>query len=85
MQSSTTASFRSRLGALAPEVQALARKNFKLGLRDAHHPSLQFKKVGRFWSARVGLDHRALAVMEAGRVKWFWIGPHDEYERLIDG
>lgn len=78
-----TASFRSRLGALVPEVQALARKNFKLWLRDAHHPSLQFKKAGRFWSARVGLDHWALAVMGAGRIKSFWIGPHDDYERLI--
>jgi hypothetical protein len=85
MKSSTTASFRSRLRALAPEVQSLARKNFRLWLRDAHHPSLQFKKVGRFWSARVGLDHRALAVMERDRMKWFWIGPHDEYERLIGG
>jgi hypothetical protein len=56
-----------------------------LWLRDAHHPSLQFKKVGRFWSARVGLDHRALAIMEHDRLKWFWIGPHSEYERLIGG
>lgn len=85
MKSSTTASFRSRLRGLSPEVQSLAKKNFKLWLRDAHHPSLQFKKVGRFWSARVGLDHRALASMEQDRMKWFWIGAHDEYERLIGG
>jgi len=85
MKSSTTASFRSRLLGLSPEVQSLARKNFKLWLRDAHHPSIQFKKAGRFWSARVGLDYRALAIMEQGRMKWFWIGPHDEYERLIGG
>ena len=85
MKSSTTASFRSRLRGLSPDVQNLARKNFKLWLRDAHHPSIQFKKVGRFWSARVGLDYRALAIIEQGTVRWFWIGAHDEYERLIGG
>lgn len=85
MKSSTTASFRSRLQGLSPDVQNLAKKNFKLWLRDAHHPSIQFKKVGRFWSARVGLDHRALAIMAHDGVKWFWIGPHDEYERMIGG
>lgn len=83
MRSSTTASFRSRLLKLPPSIRKLARKNFLLWLRDAHHPSLQFKKVGNYWSARVGLDHRALARVTEDRVVWFWIGAHDEYERLI--
>jgi hypothetical protein len=31
------------------------------------HPSLHLKKVGRFWSARVGSRYRALAVeVDAG-------------------
>jgi len=68
---------------LPPEIQRLARKNFKLWLRDPRHPSLHFKKVGDFWSARVGDNYRALAIVEGSRAKWFWIGPHDEYERLI--
>ena len=46
---------------LEPEIRQLADKNFKLLLRDPHHPSLRFKRVGRFWSARVGLNHRAVA------------------------
>jgi hypothetical protein len=84
MKSSTTASFRSRLRKLPPEVRALARKNFKLWQRDPRHPSLRFKKVGRYWSARVGLDHRALAIIANETTRWFWIGSHDEYERLIE-
>src|SRR2546427_560792 len=80
MISLTTRSFRSRFLALPPEIQRLARKNFKLWLRDPRHPSLHFKKVGDFWSARVGNNYRALAVVESDRAKWFWIGPHDEYE-----
>ena len=66
-------------------MRRLARKNFRLWLRDPHHPSLQFKKVGRYWSARIGLDHRALAILIGDEAKWFWIGSHDEYERLIRG
>ena len=83
MLSSTTCSFRSRFQALPPEVRRLAVKNFRLWLRDPRHPSIQFKKVGTFWSARVGSDHRAVAIAVEKRVEWFWIGPHDEYDRLI--
>lgn len=83
MKSSTTPSFRRRLRELPPPVRRLARKNFKLWLRNPHHPSLHFKKVGRFWSARVGGDFRALAMMQGDEAEWFWIGPHDEYDRLL--
>jgi hypothetical protein len=83
MISSTTKSFRSRFEALPPAIRRLARKNFKLWLQDPHHPSIHYKKVGRFWSARVGSNYRALAIMKNDGVEWFWIGPHDEYEFII--
>ena len=85
MISSTTKSFRSRYKDLPIEVQRLARKNFKLWLHDPRHPSLHFKKVGEFWSARIGANYRALAVVQGAETEWFWIGPHDEYERLLRG
>jgi len=47
------------------------------------HPSLQFKKIGPFWSARVTDDYRALAVLRDGTFYWFWIGSHAAYEELI--
>ena len=50
---------------------------------NASHPSLRFKKVGGFWSARVGRDYRVLATEEEGDFFWFWIGTHDEYVRVI--
>jgi hypothetical protein len=68
---------------LPPAVQTTARKNFALWRRDARHPSLQFKKVKGYWSARVGQDYRAVALLRQDTFYWFWIGPHDEYERLI--
>jgi hypothetical protein len=35
-------------------VRELADKNYALLKQDAQHPSLRFKKVGKFWSVRVG-------------------------------
>ena len=69
--------------ALPEPVQTLADKNFELLKADSQHPSLHFKKVGRFWSARVGRRYRALAVQEGDDLIWFWIGNHDEYDRLL--
>jgi hypothetical protein len=31
----------------------------------------------------VGIGHRALAVQDDTDFIWVWIGPHDEYRRLI--
>jgi hypothetical protein len=67
-----------------PEVvQKLADKNFALLKSDPRHSSLRLKKVGLFWSVRVGLHYRALAKVRAEGLVWFWIGPHDAYDKLI--
>ena len=68
---------------LPEDVQRLADKGVELLKRDPRHPSLQLKKVGNFWSARVGISYRALAVEDGDDLIWVWIGAHDEYERLI--
>lgn len=75
--------FWQAYNALPSEIQRLADENFELLKRDPRHPSLRLKKVGRFWSARVGLHYRALAVQEDAELVWFWIGHHDAYDRLI--
>jgi len=51
--------------------------------QDPRHPSVHLKKVGHFWSARVGLHHRALAVEQNENLVWFWMGTHAEYGSLI--
>jgi len=68
---------------LSGDVRKQADKQFELLRRDASHPSIQLKKVGRFWSARVSRGIRALAVEHDGKLIWFWIGLHGEYEQLI--
>ncbi|HUI57090.1 MAG TPA: hypothetical protein VLY04_19075 [Bryobacteraceae bacterium] len=69
--------------ALPASVRELADRAFMLLKRDPRHPSLHFKKVGKFWSVRVGLHHRAIGVELPDGVLWFWIGAHSEYDSLV--
>ena len=62
--------------------RALADKNYALLKQNPRHPSLQLKRVGRFWSVRVG-RYRALAVEVDAGLLWFWIGSHADYDALI--
>jgi hypothetical protein len=79
----TTARFWIHYRQLPPEIQKLADKNFEILRTDPRHKSLRLKKVGAFWSARVGLNYRAVAKERAEGLLWFWIGTHDEYKKLI--
>lgn len=79
----TTPQFWDRFYKLPDSVQKVARKNFELLKQNPKHPSLHFKKVNQFWSVRVGLSHRALAVEDEDDFIWVWIGNHNEYDRLI--
>jgi len=68
---------------LPQDIQRLADECHQLLRRDPRHPSLHFKRIGRFWSVRVGLHYRALAVQHEREIVWFWVGPHAEYNRLL--
>jgi hypothetical protein len=79
----TTKRFWKCFYELPDAVQATARESFQLLQAHLRHPTVQFKKVGKFWPARVDAEHRALAVEDEEGFVWAWIGRHDEYERLI--
>lgn len=83
MNHHTTADFWECYGSLPESIRRVADRNYELLRADPRHPSLHFKRVGPLWSARVGSGHRALAAEVSDGYVWFWIGPHDEYERLI--
>jgi len=68
---------------LPENTRFLAEKNYALLKENPRHPSLQFKKVGRLWSVRVGLGYRALATEAHDGLVWFWIGSHAEYVEKI--
>lgn len=69
--------------ALPPPVQRLADRSYALLKAEPNHPSLHLKRVGRFWSVRVGLHYRALGVDVEDGILWFWIGTHAEYDALV--
>ena len=77
---------------LPQDVQQLADKSYELLKHNPQHPSLHLKQIGRslhlkqigrFWSVRVGLRYRAVAVEGPMGLVWFWIGTHAEYDGLI--
>jgi len=70
---------------LPDNVRTLADKNFALLKSDPQHPSLHFKQIGRYYSARVGLRYRALAIKADDGLVWFWIGSHADYDALLKG
>jgi hypothetical protein len=69
---------------LPVDIQKLAGRCFEILKQDPYHPSLHFKKVGRFWSVRVGIHYRAVGVERRTDVVWFWIGRHDRYDFVIE-
>lgn len=83
MKSFATDSFWHAYENLPADVRRAARKQYRLWLENSQHPSLQFKPVGILWSVRITLHCRALALFENGAYHWFWIGSHQEYDRLV--
>jgi len=69
---------------LPPASRRAADKQYALWRRNPRHRSLHFKRIrDNVWSARVTDDCRALATRDGDTWLWFWIGTHDEYERLL--
>ncbi len=83
VQSKTLPEFWDQYKDLPEDIQRRADKQFSLFVANPQHPSIQLKPVGEFWSARVTDAYRALSIREANVFTWFWIGPHDEYMRLL--
>lgn len=78
-----TLRFWNNFANLPPHIQKIAKENFKLLKEDPRHPSLHFKKIGKFWSVRIGLFYRALAIEKDADHVWVWIGTHDDYDKMI--
>lgn len=83
MRHFTSPSFWDCYANLPSSIQELADKNYNLLKASPNHRSLHLKKVGRYWSVRIGKKHRALAVQIEEGLLWFWIGTHAEYDRWV--
>ena len=85
-KSYTTERFRRALAKLPASVRQQAREAYRLFKQNPQHPSLRFKPVHDTlptYSARVNLNYRVLGTLDGNEIVWFWIGPHDQYERLL--
>lgn len=83
MKHLATARFWRLYERLPADIQWLADKRFEILKANPRHPALRFKKIGQLWSVRVGAHYRALATKEEDAYVWFWIGSHDDYDRLL--
>ncbi|GBC99896.1 hypothetical protein HRbin17_02428 [bacterium HR17] len=86
MKSRTTERFRKAFQCLPPSVQERAKAAYRLFLQNPFHPSLGFKQVHPtklIYSVRITRYYRALGVKEGDTIVWFWIGSHEQYERLL--
>ena len=86
MNSRATLSFWKHYRALPPEIRLKARQAYRQWRENPAHPGLFFKRVRDsqpLYSVRIGLAYRALGTLRGDTITWFWIGLHDEYDRLI--
>ena len=72
--------------ALPSDIKRQARSAFHRFQSDPYHPGLHFKRVHStkpIYSVRVSRDYRAVGVIQDDDITWFWIGSHEDYDRLI--
>lgn len=68
---------------LPKHIQTLADKNFEILKTHPENPNLRLKKVGVFYSARVGAHYRTIAKDRKEGLVWIWIGHHSEYDKIL--
>lgn len=86
MKSRATRRFWAAYRDLPVDIQEQARKAYSQFAADPGHPSLRFKRVHDeepVYSAPVTRGYRALGLLQGDTVTWFWIGGHDDYDRLL--
>lgn len=86
MKSVTTSQFWKRYHSLPEDVQRRADRAYELWQINPQAHGLYFKRVGAqqpVYSVRIGRGYRALGILEGEVILWFWIGPHDEYVRML--
>jgi hypothetical protein len=85
MKSSTTPDFWAAYQVLPERVRNLARKNYLLWQENPAHPSLHWKQL----RARAVVNPCRVAISRAGACAqwrtayWFWIGSHNEFDKII--
>jgi len=83
-QSFRSRKFNKQFALLPARVQELARKNYQLWRENPWHASLNFEPLGKSrWSVRIGDHYRVMGIMDGNKISWYWIGPHETYNKMI--
>jgi hypothetical protein len=84
MKSSTMPDFWEWYGALPQKVRDTACKTYQLWQANPKRGSLHWKPLAPgLWSVRVGLQYRARARVRGDTAYWFWIGTHNDFDKII--
>jgi len=86
MNSRTLPQFWKLYYELPKEVRLRVVKTYRIWRDNPRAPGLQFKLVGKrrlVYSVRISDAYRALGLLDNDTIYWFWVGGHDEYERII--
>lgn len=78
--------FRKLFAELPKHIRQQAREVYKQFEKDPFHPGLHFKHVHSIkpiYSARINIDYRVLGIKSKNEIVWFWIGTHNEYDKLL--
>ena len=81
MNSLITPSFREAFRKLPLDIRERTRRAYQ---EWRVNPSARrFKRVGEDVSVRIDGNYRAVGYIEDNTVHWYWVGKHDEYDRLL--
>lgn len=86
MKSHITKRFRKAFKQLPKQIQHQGKESYKRFKQNPYHPSLHFKRIHStqpIYSVRISLDYRAVGMLEGDAILWFWIGSHENYNRLL--
>jgi hypothetical protein len=79
----TTPEFWQYFDLLPDDIKTLAKKKFNFLKDNPRHPSIHFKKAGKYWTARIGIHRRAISKERSAGLNWFSGGHHSASDHLL--
>ena len=84
--SRASAGFFEEYRRLPRHIREKTKRAHRLFQNNPSHKSLDFKPIKSMngvYSARVDDSYRVLGRRDGNVIIWFWIGPHNQYDRMI--
>ena len=85
IKSKATPQFWKDFRSLPPEIRKQSESAYRTFKKNPSHMGLDFKKLAGtrdLYSVRIGMHYRAIGRLNKSEIIWFFIGGHDEYDRL---